>query len=426
MTTARHLLVDPDTPGYYHCISRCVRRAWLCGVDPYDGKSYEHRRAWVELRLLELAEIFAVGVYAYAVMSNHVHVVLRIDPTAAGSWSDEEVALRWVRLFPATVDGETDAAACRQKEQTLLGNTDRLSACRQRLGSLAWFMKALNEPIARRANREDACTGRFWEGRYKCQALLDEAAVLTCMSYVDLNPIRAGMAENLETSVHTSAVQRIESLRANPATAQWPLSPINSVTSTDALPITTAAYLDLIDALVITGGAFDVDPKLYGEGDTHPTVVLKQRRTRFEWAMTRGALDRDMPVLGICGGQQLLNVVLGGTLIQHIPDTITNPLAHEQPNPRNEPGHEVRIRERTLLHRLTGTTRLAVNSAHHQAVRDPGKGCIASACAGDGVIEAIEHPGYRYCLGVQWHPEFLITDGDRAILAGLVDAARAS
>ena len=247
MTTARHLLVDPDTPGYYHCVSRCVRRAWLCGVDPYDGKSYEHRRAWVEQRLLELAEIFAVGVYAYAVMSNHVHVVLRIDPTAAATWSDEEVALRWVRLFPATVDGETDAAASRLKEQTLLGNTERLSSCRQRLGSLAWFMKALNEPIARRANREDACTGRFWEGRYKCQALLDEAAVLTCMSYVDLNPIRAGIAENLEASAHTSAVQRIESLRANPARAQWPLPPINSVTSTDALPITTAAYLDLID-----------------------------------------------------------------------------------------------------------------------------------------------------------------------------------
>ena len=247
MTTARHLLVDPDTPGYYHCISRCVRRAWLCGVDPYDGKSYEHRRAWVELRLLELAEIFAVGVYAYAVMSNHVHVVLRIDPTAAGTWSDEEVALRWVRLFPATVDGETDAAACRQKEQTLLGNTDRLSACRQRLGSLAWFMKALNEPIARRANREDACTGRFWEGRYKCQALLDEAAVLTCMSYVDLNPIRAGIAENLETSIHTSALQRIETLRANPTQAKWPLASINSATASAILPISIEAYLELTD-----------------------------------------------------------------------------------------------------------------------------------------------------------------------------------
>lgn len=136
---------------------------------PYNGRSFEHRRAWVEQRLLELVEIFAVGVYAYAVMSNHVHVVLRIDPTAAATWSDEEVALRWVRLFPATADGEIDAAACRLKERTLLGNPGRLSACRQHLGSLAWFMKALNEPIARRANREDACTGRFWEGRYKCQ-----------------------------------------------------------------------------------------------------------------------------------------------------------------------------------------------------------------------------------------------------------------
>ncbi|SFN18508.1 transposase [Dokdonella immobilis] len=247
MTTARHLLVDPENPGFYHCISRCVRRAWLCGVDPYDGKSYEHRRAWVEQRLLELAQIFAVGIYAYAVMSNHVHVVLRIDPTAAAKWSDAEVALRWVRLFPATVAGETDTAACRLKEQTLLGNPDRLSSCRQRLGSLAWFMKALNEPIARRANREDACTGRFWEGRYKCQALLDDTAVLTCMSYVDLNPIRAGIAENLETSAHTSAVQRIKNLRSEPATAQWPLASINNTTAPGTLPITAEAYLDLID-----------------------------------------------------------------------------------------------------------------------------------------------------------------------------------
>ena len=108
-------------------------------------------------------------------------------------------------------------------------------------------MKALNEPIARRANREDACTGRFWEGRYKCQALLDEAAVLTCMSYVDLNPIRAGIAENLETSAHTSAAQRIETLRAHPAKANLPLASINSVTGPAILPISTEAYLDLID-----------------------------------------------------------------------------------------------------------------------------------------------------------------------------------
>jgi len=137
MTTARSHLVDPTSPGFYHCISRCVRRAWLCGVDAYSGQSFEHRRAWVEERLLELAEIFAVGLYAYAVMSNHVHVVLRIDPLAAQHWSDEEIATRWVRLFPASTDGTIDPERCRLKEQALLGNPERLSSCRTRLGSLA-------------------------------------------------------------------------------------------------------------------------------------------------------------------------------------------------------------------------------------------------------------------------------------------------
>jgi hypothetical protein len=165
MTMARSHLVDPHKPGFYHRISRCVRRVWLCGIDPYNGTSYEHRQKWVEQRLLELAEIFAVGVYAYAVMSNHVHFVLWMDPTAAAQWRDEEIATRWVRLFPSTRDGEIDEAGCRLKEQTLLSNADRLALRRQRLGSLAWFLKALNEPIARRANREDACTGRFW-GRF--------------------------------------------------------------------------------------------------------------------------------------------------------------------------------------------------------------------------------------------------------------------
>ena len=189
-------------------------------------------------------------------------------------------------------------------------------------------------------------------------------------------------------------------------------------------PELAADYLDLIDALVITGGAFDVDPSLYGETTAHPSVSLKERRTRFEWNVTRGAFERNMPLLGICGGQQLLNVVLGGTLIQHIPDAIGDALAHEQPNPRDEPGHDVTIEEGTLLHRITGTTRLAVNSAHHQAVRAAGPDCVVSAVADDGVIEAIEHREHPFCLGVQWHPEFLITDGDRSILAALIGAAR--
>jgi len=188
-------------------------------------------------------------------------------------------------------------------------------------------------------------------------------------------------------------------------------------------PDLAETYLDRIDALIITGGAFDVDPALYGDESTHPSVTLKARRTRFEWAITRGALRRGMPTLGICGGQQLLNVVLGGTLVQHIPDAVANCLAHEQPNPRHEPGHEVVIADDTLLRRLTGSTLLSVNSAHHQAAATLGDDVIASAHAGDGVIEAIEHPAYAYCLGVQWHPEFLISDADRAILAGLVEAA---
>ena len=185
-------------------------------------------------------------------------------------------------------------------------------------------------------------------------------------------------------------------------------------------------YLERIDGLIVTGGAFDVDPLLYGSDDRHPSVSLKQKRTAFEWAILQGALRRDVPVLGICGGMQLLNVVLGGTLLQHIPDSVPNCLAHEQPNPRDQAGHEVSVVAESLLDRLVGRRTMSVNSAHHQAADRIGEGVLVSGRAPDGVVEAIEHGGYRFCLGVEWHPEFLITDGDRAILAGLVDAARAS
>ena len=183
-------------------------------------------------------------------------------------------------------------------------------------------------------------------------------------------------------------------------------------------------YLDLVDGLVITGGAFDVDPALYGDAERHTTVTLKERRTRFEWAITKGALERDLPVLGICGGQQLLNVVLGGTLLQHIPDTVPEALAHEQPGPRTEPGHEVAVVPGTLLHEITGAERLAVNSAHHQAAAEVGPGVVVSARAPDNVIEAVEDPRRRFCLGVQWHPEYRISAGDGAIIEALVAACR--
>lgn len=187
-------------------------------------------------------------------------------------------------------------------------------------------------------------------------------------------------------------------------------------------PEQAGAYLETLDGLVITGGAFDVDPAIFGAGTRHATVKTKDRRTAFELAITKGALERDMPVLGICGGQQLLNVILGGTLIQHIPDEVREPLPHEQPNPRTEPGHSVTVVKGTLLHRICGAEELQVNSAHHQAAKDIGPGVVVDALAADGVIEGIEHPKYRYCLGVQWHPEYSISSGDSKIFDALIRA----
>lgn len=183
-------------------------------------------------------------------------------------------------------------------------------------------------------------------------------------------------------------------------------------------------FLDKIDGLIIIGGAFDVHPSLYGDSSMHNTVVLKEKRTKFEWDITQGAINRKMPVLGICGGEQLLNVVLGGTLIQHIPDTITNALEHEQPNPRNEAGHTAKVTENTLLHRITGQNVLDVNSAHHQAVGKPAPDCVVNAVAEDGVIEGIELPQelHPFCLGVQWHPEYHISPADNKIFKAFLAA----
>jgi putative glutamine amidotransferase len=188
-------------------------------------------------------------------------------------------------------------------------------------------------------------------------------------------------------------------------------------------PALAVAFLDRIDALVVTGGAFDVDPALYGDGTRHATVSLKPDRTAGELALTRGALARDLPVLGICGGEQLLAVALGGTLIQHIPDTIPGALEHEQPNPRHQPGHPVSLVPGTRLAAIVGAAGMAVNSAHHQAVADPGPRAVVNATAPDGVIEGVEDPAARFCLGVQWHPEFLIDPGDRRIFDALIAAA---
>ena len=183
-------------------------------------------------------------------------------------------------------------------------------------------------------------------------------------------------------------------------------------------------YLGMIDGLILTGGAFDVDPALFGADSRHPTVTLKTDRTRFELAIVKGAVDRKLPILGICGGQQLLNVALGGTLIQHIPDEVINPLAHEQPNPRTEAGHDVIISPNSQLERIVGQGRIPVNSAHHQAIKDVAPGCVVDAIASDGVIEGIEKVDHPFCIGVQWHPEYHISPADAAIFHALIAASR--
>jgi putative glutamine amidotransferase len=188
-------------------------------------------------------------------------------------------------------------------------------------------------------------------------------------------------------------------------------------------PEAVEAYADRLDALVVTGGAFDVDPAMFGAESKHATVTLKPNRTGFELALTKAMLQRKKPVLGICGGEQLLNVILGGTLVQHIEDEVGDSLLHEQPNPRNEPGHAVAVTPGSLLHKIAGATEIKVNSAHHQAVKSVGPGVVVNAVAKDGVIEGIEDPRLPFCIGVQWHPEFRITEGDRNLFKALVAAA---
>jgi putative glutamine amidotransferase len=182
-------------------------------------------------------------------------------------------------------------------------------------------------------------------------------------------------------------------------------------------------YADLADGFVFTGGNFDIDPNLYGHEFCHNKVTLKPQRTLFEWRLLQEAYTRQKPILGICGGMQLLNVVLGGTLIQHIPDEVSNCLAHEQPNARTEPGHEIHIEENTLLYRLVRKNHLAVNSAHHQAVKTLAKGLSVNAVAPDGVIEGIEDLTHPFCLGLQWHPEYHVSDAVPYIFTGLIQAA---
>jgi REP element-mobilizing transposase RayT len=197
-----------DTP-YYHVTSRCVRRAFLCGIDKHTGNSYEHRRSWIEDRIRVLSSLFSVDICAYAVMSNHYHLVVHLNPEESSHWSDDKVLDHWTTLFrgPLLVQRYRDSEPLTTAERDTVRSI--ASVFRTRLGSLSWFMKCLNEPIARKANAEDQCTGHFWEARFHSQSLCSEQVLLSAMAYVDLNPIRAGLARTPEDSIYTSIKARL-------------------------------------------------------------------------------------------------------------------------------------------------------------------------------------------------------------------------
>jgi len=210
MAIKRSEQIDSENGGYYHLISRCVRRAFLCGIDPDSGKNYNYRRQWIENRILSLAQYFAIEVYAYAVLHNHYHLVVYVDPLAPQSWSDLEVAERWLKVFPGKLENPEFTVQRAFRLQAIMKDKELLATYRERLGNLSWLMRRINEPLAKMANKEDFCKGHFWESRFKSQALLDEGAALTCMAYVDLNPIRTQKVKNLADSDHTSIQKRLK------------------------------------------------------------------------------------------------------------------------------------------------------------------------------------------------------------------------
>jgi len=274
MTRARREQVSLlDTP-YYHCISRCVRRGFLCGQDKLTGSCFEHRRQWILERLTLLEQVFAIDICAYAIMSNHYHLVLCVNETQVQDWSDDAVLQRWLMLFsgPPLVQRYLQQDALSAAELARVG--EYAADWRARLADISWFMRCLNESVARQANQEDGCTGRFWEGRFKCQALLDEQALLTCMAYVDLNPLRAGMAQTPEDSDFTSVQQRIEQRTGASKQRELPALKRLSARQTDVdtqstVPFALRDYLNLVDW---TGRCARADKRGTIAADTPPIL----------------------------------------------------------------------------------------------------------------------------------------------------------
>ena len=279
MTKARSQQVCLEATPYYHCVSRCVRKAYLCGFDYRTKQSYEHRRGWLEEEILKQAQVFSIDVAAYAVMSNHYHVVLHINKVKADSWSLDQVIERWHTLYKGNSLSQRYLSDPKFSEAELIKLTEFVERWRERLMDISWFMRRLNQFISCQANYEDNCTGRFWEGRFKSQALLDEKALAACLAYVDLNPVRANMAKTPETSDHTSIKAR--SLKAKTAHSpnhtnqqEKSLMPFVGNPRNDmpqGLPFKLTEYLELVE---LTGRVIREDKR--GHIEKHHPPILKR------------------------------------------------------------------------------------------------------------------------------------------------------
>jgi hypothetical protein len=228
MTIARRQLIDVSVTRWYHCISRCVRGASLLGDGSFD------RKEWLETRIEELAQVFAMGVGGFSVMDNHLHLLLRLDPDVAASWSDDDVVRRWGRLYPPRDKSRQPLPISDDWVRGKLKDSSWVARARERLQSIGWFMKCLKEPLSRLANREDKCRGAFFQGRYKSVAILDEEALLAVGVYIDLNPVAAKVAKVPETSEYTSIKQRVDHIKADDATAQLEAAKDGSVAGSRA------------------------------------------------------------------------------------------------------------------------------------------------------------------------------------------------
>lgn len=299
MTTPRKLLVDPHTPLFYHLTSRCVRNAFLCGYDANTRKDCTHRKQWILDRLTQLTPAFALEVHAYAIMSNHFHLIVYFDPNAHLTWSDTEVVERWLIAHPPKQpDGTVDQRRHEWLSETLLEQPQRLAQMRQSLGSLSCFMQQLKQPIARRANLEDERSGHFFEQRFYSGALLDEAAVIASLAYVDLNPIRAQIADSIAAARFTSVQARLVNLADAEDLLAYLAPVMGGLAPQVRLQITLKGYIERLEALL--PGA----PVRAGFHRWRDQVAALKRRQRaygarpalLAWLAPRGLQLREVPL----------------------------------------------------------------------------------------------------------------------------------